>query len=275
MLDLLVIGAAHAPASPEAAGLTGALVALAALAALEIVLGIDNLVVISVVTSKLAPGVQARTRRLGLILAAILRIGLLFLATWIMRLTSPLFTIFGNEISGKDLLLLGGGGFLIAKATLEIHKHTEGPEHAGKIRKAASVGAAIGQILVLDFVFSLDSVITAVGMTEQIPWRMVVMITAILIAIAVMLIFAEPVNRFIHNHPTTKTLALAFILLVGVALVAEGLDVHLPRGYIYSAMAFSLLVEAINLRVKTNRAGSREQRPEVSDQRSEMKPEAE
>ncbi|MFG0285670.1 MAG: TerC family protein [Phycisphaerales bacterium JB039] len=256
MLDLLMIASAHAgPIAAEAsAGLGSALVALAALAALEIVLGIDNLVVISVVTSKLAPAQQPATRRIGLMLAAVLRIGLLFLATWIMKLTSPLFSIFGNEISGKDLLLLGGGGFLIAKATLEIHKHTEGSEHAGKIRQAASVGAAIGQILLLDFVFSLDSVITAVGMTENVPWRMVVMITAILIAIGVMLAFAEPVNRFIHKHPTTKTLALAFILLVGVALVAEGLDVHLPRGYIYSAMAFSLLVEAINLRVKANRA---------------------
>jgi len=252
MLDLVTLAAE----SPAASGLTKAAIALAALAALEIVLGIDNLVVLSVVTSKLPQKVQGRTRRIGLILAAALRIGLLFLATWIMRLTTPLFDVLGNEISGKDLLLLGGGGFLIAKATLEIHKHTEGDEHhagAGGVRKAASVGAALAQILVLDFVFSLDSVITAVGMTEDVPWRMTVMITAIIIAIAVMLVFAEPVNRFIHRHPTTKTLALAFILLVGVALMAEGLDAHLPRGYIYSAMAFSLLVEGINLRVKANR----------------------
>jgi predicted tellurium resistance membrane protein TerC len=252
MLDLLTLAAETTPAT----GLGKAAMALAALAALEIVLGIDNLVVLSVVTSKLPREVQERTRRIGLLLAAVMRIGLLFLATWIMKLTGPLFDVFGNEISGKDLLLLGGGGFLIAKATLEIHKHTEGEDHAAGaagVRKAASVGAALAQILLLDFVFSLDSVITAVGMTEDIPWRMTVMIAAILIAIAVMLVFAEPVNRFIHRHPTTKTLALAFILLVGVALMAEGLDVHLPRGYIYSSMAFSLLVEGINLRVKAKR----------------------
>jgi len=217
-------------------------IALVTLTALEIVLGVDNIVFISILAQRLPAEQQRRARTLGLGLALFGRIGLLLSLAWIMRLESGLFTVAGNEISGRDLILLGGGLFLLAKATHEIHTSLEG-EHDEHRTKAATFGAVIAQILVLDLVFSLDSVITAVGMVQHVG----VMIAAIVIAIGFMMFTAGAVANFIHQHPTVKMLALSFLLLVGVALVADSFDVHIPRGYIYFAMAFSAAVEIINV----------------------------
>jgi predicted tellurium resistance membrane protein TerC len=220
---------------------------LVTLTALEIVLGIDNVIFISILVDKLPHGQQSLGRRLGLSLALIFRLGLLFAITWIMRLTAPLFTILGNEISGRDLILIGGGLFLIWKATKEVHENLEVTHEE---RKAPSGGSAFGmilvQILALDIVFSLDSVITAVGMAEDLG----VMVAAVVIAVGFMMVFASPVSAFVDRHPTVKMLALSFLLLIGLALIADGLNQHIPKGYIYFAMAFSVGVEILNLRMK-------------------------
>ncbi|MEM0984287.1 MAG: TerC family protein [Planctomycetota bacterium] len=224
------------------------LIALVTLASLEIVLGIDNVVFIAIVAGKLPKEQQAKARTTGLALAAGMRVLLLLAIAWVLRLTEPLFSIAGYDLSGKSLILLGGGMFLIAKSVWEIRHQVSG-HHASEsgARKVASFGAAIGQILLLDLIFSLDSVITAAGMTDQIP----VMIVAVLIAVGVMMAFAGPVSRFVDRHPEMKILALSFLILIGVLLVAEGLGEHLNRGYIYFAMAFAFCVDLLQMRVGT------------------------
>jgi predicted tellurium resistance membrane protein TerC len=221
-------------------------IALATLTVLEIVLGIDNIVFISILAGKLKTEERARARTIGLGLAMGTRILLLLSITWVMGLTAPLFTIFGQEISGRDLILLLGGLFLIAKSTHEIHDKLEGAEAHGTGKAAASFGAVLVQIALLDIVFSLDSVITAVGMAEHVG----VMIIAVIVAVGVMLFSAGPISNFVEKHPTVKMLALSFLLLIGVSLIGEGLDHHIPKGYIYFAMGFSIFVEMINLRVR-------------------------
>ena len=224
-----------------------ALIALATLTVLEIVLGIDNIVFISILSSKLPESQQARARMIGLALAMIGRVLLLLSLAWIMRLTAPLFEVIGQEISGRDLILLLGGLFLIGKSTHEIHDKLEGEgAHGEGEKRVHSFTSVLIQILLLDLVFSLDSVITAVGMAEQVE----VMIVAIVIAIGVMMVSAGAISRFIEAHPTVKMLALSFLLLIGVVLVAEGLDQHISKGYIYFAMAFSVFVEMLNLRLR-------------------------
>jgi predicted tellurium resistance membrane protein TerC len=218
-------------------------IALATLTALEIVLGIDNVIFISILASKLPLEQQSKARRLGLGAALITRIMLLFSLAWIVRLTAPLFTVLGHPVSGRDLILLLGGLFLIAKATHEIHERLEGEQAHGSVAAKASFVAVIVQIMLLDIVFSLDSVITAVGMANELA----VMITAVIIAVGIMLIAADAISGFVERHPTVKMLALSFLLLIGVSLVAEGLHHHIPKGYIYFAMAFSVLVELLNL----------------------------
>ncbi|MBU1001278.1 MAG: TerC family protein [Proteobacteria bacterium] len=226
------------------------LIAFLTLSALEIVLGIDNIVFIVVITNKLPEAVRAKARNLGLGVAMVSRIVLLFAISWIMRLSAPLFAIMDHAFSGRDLVLLVGGLFLLGKATSEIHDKLEGEGHLaaeGKIVKG--LGSALVQILILDTVFSIDSVITAVGMAQNIE----VMVAAIVTAVGVMLLFAKPVGRFVSEHPTIQMLAFSFLLLVGVFLVAEGLGKHIDRGYIYFAMGFSLFVEALNLRIRKMR----------------------
>lgn len=220
-------------------------IALVTLTVLEIVLGIDNLVFISILAGKLPGGQQRAARQLGLLLAMFTRVGLLFSLAWIIQLTQPLVVVFEQAISGRDLLLLVGGLFLLAKATHEIHQRLEGEEGAGAARAHASFVSVIIQILLLDIVFSLDSVITAVGMANQLG----VMVAAVMLAVVVMLMSAETISHFVNQHPTVKMLALSFLLLIGVSLVAEAFDQHIPKGYIYFAMGFSVFVEAINLRV--------------------------
>jgi predicted tellurium resistance membrane protein TerC len=216
------------------------------LAVLEIVLGIDNLIFISILAGKLPARDQAKARRLGLALALVGRIGLLLSLSWVIRLTSPLFTVFKEEISGRDLVLIVGGLFLLAKATHEIHDKMEGQEGHASARVAPSLASVLVQIALLDIVFSLDSVITAVGMVEQIS----VMVAAVITAVGFMMVFANKVSEFIHRHPSVKMLALAFLLMIGVMLVAEGLDHHIPKGYVYFSMAFSVFVEALNIRMR-------------------------
>ena len=225
-------------------------IALLTLTVLEVVLGIDNVVFISILAGKLKSHERERARKLGLSLAMLIRIALLFSITWVMGLTRPLFTTFGQEISGRDLILLLGGLFLLGKATFEIHDKLEGEEGHGGAKVAASFASVITQILLLDIVFSLDSVITAVGMAENIS----IMVAAVVIAVAVMLISAGPISEFVERHPTVKMLALSFLLLIGLSLVAEGFDHHIPKGYIYFAMGFSVFVEMINLRVRAKTA---------------------
>ena len=224
-------------------------IALATLITLEIVLGIDNVVFISILAGKLPAEQQEKARRVGLILAMVMRIGLLFSLSWIIRLTAPLFTVFGHEISGRDLILIVGGLFLLAKSTHEIHQKLEGEEGHASDRVRSSFGSVILQILLLDAVFSLDSVITAVGMVEHI-W---VMIVAVVVAVTFMIVFAGPISGFVERHPTVKMLALSFLLLIGMTLIAEGLDQHIPKGYVYFAMAFSVFVELLNLRLRKPR----------------------
>ena len=219
-------------------------IALLTLTGLEIVLGIDNVVFIAILTGRLPQQSQAAAQRTGLLMAMMMRIGLLLAISWIMGLTANLFSIGNHGFSGRDLILLGGGLFLIGKATFEIHDKIEG-DHAHHGGVARSVAWTIFQIMLLDLVFSLDSVITAVGMVEAVP----VMIAAIVIAVGVMLVFASAISQFIEHHPTMKMLALAFLLLIGVVLVADGFEVHIAKGYIYFAMAFSLFVELLNLRL--------------------------
>ena len=220
--------------------------ALATLTLLETVLGIDNIIFISILAGKLPPEQQPRARRLGLLLAMGTRILLLMSLAWVVRLTAPLFGVLGHEISGRDLILIVGGLFLLAKSTFEIHDKLEGSEHGRSGRAAASFGAVLVQIAVLDIVFSLDSVITAVGMARELA----VMVLAVVISILIMMIFAGAISAFVDRHPTIKMLALSFLLLIGMSLVAEGLDFHVPKGYIYFAMGFSVFVEMLNLRLR-------------------------
>jgi predicted tellurium resistance membrane protein TerC len=221
-------------------------IALITLTSLEIVLGVDNVIFISILASKLPRAQQPRARRLGLFLAMFMRIALLFSLTWLIRLTAPLFGVFGHEFSGRDLILIGGGLFLIAKATYEIHDKLEGDEGHESARVAASFVAVIVQVMLLDIVFSLDSVITAVGMANDLA----VMVTAVVLAVAVMMLSATAVAGFVDRHPTVKILALSFLLLIGVSLMADGLGQHISKGYIYFAMAFSVFVEFLNLQVR-------------------------
>jgi predicted tellurium resistance membrane protein TerC len=221
-------------------------IALVTLTSLEIVLGIDNIIFISILSGKLPSTQQARARNVGLSLAMFVRIALLLSLAWIIRLTAPLFTVIGLGISGRDLILLLGGLFLLGKSTFEIHEKLEGEEGHASAKVKASFTSVIIQILLLDVVFSLDSVITAVGMVEQVP----VMVAAIVIAVGVMLLAAGGISTFVERHPTIKMLALSFLLLIGFSLVAEGLHLHIPKGYIYFAMGFSVLVEMLNLRLR-------------------------
>jgi predicted tellurium resistance membrane protein TerC len=219
---------------------------LITLTAMEIVLGIDNVVFISILAGKLPADQREKARKTGLALAMITRILLLLSLSWIIRLTAPLFTIIGAEISGRDLVLIIGGLFLIGKSTHEIHVSLEGEEGEASRRVAPSFTSVIVQILLLDVVFSLDSVITAVGMVDELA----VMIGAVVVAVGFMLGFSGAISRFVHNHPTVKMLALSFLMLIGVTLIGEGFDQHIPKGYIYFAMGFSVLVEMLNLRLR-------------------------
>ncbi len=221
-------------------------IAFATLTLLEVVLGIDNVVFISILADKLPHEQRDRARKLGLGLAMLMRIALLFSLAWVIQLTDPLFAAVGQEISGRDLVLLLGGLFLLAKATHEIHHSLEGPEGHASARVKASFGAVMLQIVVLDMVFSLDSVITAVGMVDEIP----IMVAAVVVAVGVMMAFAGSISDFVSRHPTVKMLALSFLLLIGMLLVAEGFDQHIPKGYVYFAMAFALFVEMLNLRIR-------------------------
>src|SRR5262245_54497602 len=228
-----------------------AFIALVTLTFLEIVLGVDNVIFISILSGKLPIADQPRARRAGLLAAMLMRIALLVALAWMIRLTAPLVSVFGRGLSGRDLILIGGGLFLLGKATIEIHDRLEGEDEGQRTTKAApSFVAVIAQIMALDIVFSLDSVITAVGMAENI----VVMIAAVVLAVAVMMFSAEPISQFVNRHPTVKVLALSFLLLIGVSLVGDGLGMHIPKGYIYFAMGFSVAVEMINLRVRQTAA---------------------
>jgi predicted tellurium resistance membrane protein TerC len=221
-------------------------IAFLTLVGLEIVLGIDNVVFVSILAGKLPLEQRQRARLIGLALAMFMRIALLFSLSWIIRLTTPLFAVLGHGISGRDLILLGGGLFLIAKSTYEIHHKLEGEEGHGSAGVKSSFVAVIIQILLLDIVFSLDSVITAVGMVENIN----IMITAVILAVVFMMLFARTISTFVDRHPTFKMLALSFLLLIGVTLIAEGWQLHIPKGYIYFAMAFSFFVEMLNIRIR-------------------------
>jgi predicted tellurium resistance membrane protein TerC len=222
------------------------LLALVTLTFLEIILGVDNVIFISILSSKLPRAQQGKARRVGLAGAMVMRILLLVSIAWVIRLTAPLFTVFGEAISGRDLILIAGGLFLLGKATLEIHDGLEGEEGHHSTKVVPKFGAVIFQIMLLDIVFSLDSVITAVGMAEDIS----VMVTAVVLAVAVMMFSAEPISAFVHRHPTVKMLALSFLLLIGLALIGDGFEMHIPKGYIYFAMGFSIFVEMINMRVR-------------------------
>jgi len=227
--------------------LTGpGLVALVTLTFLEVVLGVDNVIFISILSGKLPPDRQLSARRVGLLAAMFMRIILVLSVSWIIGLTRPLATIAGRDISGRDLVLMGGGLFLLGKATLEIHDGLEGEEGHSSSRVAPSFAAVIAQIMLLDVVFSLDSVITAIGMADDV----IIMIVAVVLAVAIMMFSAEPISHFVARHPTVKMLALSFLLLIGLSLVADGLGVHIPKGYIYFAMGFSMFVEMINLRLR-------------------------
>jgi predicted tellurium resistance membrane protein TerC len=221
-------------------------IALLTLTVLELVLGIDNIIFISILAGKLPPEQQSRARFIGLSGALVMRVILLFSLSWIIGLTEPLFSVFGRGFSGRDLVLLIGGLFLIAKSTHEIHGSLEGEEGHATKKVYASFISVIVQIMLLDIVFSLDSVITAIGMVEQL-W---VMITAVVISIVAMMFFAAPIGNFVERHPTIKMLALSFLLLIGFTLVAEGFHQHIPKGYIYGAMAFSVFVELLNMRLR-------------------------
>jgi predicted tellurium resistance membrane protein TerC len=222
-------------------------IALATLTALELVLGIDNIIFISILAGKLPPERRDRARKVGIALAAITRLALLLAIAWIIGLTAPLFSVAGHAFSWRDLILIGGGLFLIGKATHEIHQKLEGATQQVTVGAAAATfGSVIVQIMLLDIVFSLDSIITAVGMVDE-RW---VMVTAIVISIGFMLLFAKPIGDFVERHPTVKVLALSFLIMIGLVLVADGFGQHIPKGYIYTAMAFSVFVELINLWIR-------------------------
>ena len=224
-------------------------IALATLTALELVLGVDNIIFISILAGKLPPEQRDKARRVGIVLAAVTRLGLLMAIAWIVGLTAPLFEVFGHVFSWRDLILIGGGLFLIGKATHEIHQKLEGATEqvgTGAGATTASFGGVIVQIMLLDIVFSLDSIITAVGMVDQL-W---VMVTAILASIVFMLMFARPLGEFVERHPTVKVLALSFLIMIGLVLMADGFGQHIPKGYVYTAMAFSVFVELINLTIQ-------------------------
>ena len=225
-------------------------IALGTLTALEIVLGIDNIIFISILVGRLPPNQRAFARKMGLGLAMIARLALLFSISWVMGLTEPWFTLFNQEISGRDLVLIGGGLFLLFKATHEIHNSLEGMDDRATAVVATSLGMVLTQVAILDIVFSLDSVITAVGLVEHVS----IMAIAIILAVLVMLMAAKSIGDFVDEHPTIKILALSFLILVGVTLMVEGFDVHVPKGYIYFAMAFSVAVEMLNIRMRKIRA---------------------
>jgi predicted tellurium resistance membrane protein TerC len=229
--------------------------ALVTLIVMEVVLGIDNLVFISIISNKLPPEKRARTQRIGIMLALVMRLALLGTVAWIARLTQPAFEVFGHGFSWRDLILLAGGLFLVWKATIEMHHHvSRDPEEAAASKTAGiTVAAAIGQILMLDLVFSVDSIITAVGMTEHLP----IMVIAVIVAVATMLFAAQPLSRFIGNNPSVVTLALSFLLVIAMTLIAEGFGSHIPKGYIYAAMGFAGFVEGINLLARNRRARRR------------------
>jgi predicted tellurium resistance membrane protein TerC len=231
------------------------------LTALEIVLGVDNIIFISILSGKLPASQQARARRLGLLLAMVMRILLLFSLSFIVRLTKPLFTVFSHDVSGRDLVLLIGGLFLVAKSTHEIHDRLEGHEGHASAKVAPSFRAVLIQIMLLDIVFSLDSVITAVGMVRQIG----VMVAAVVVAVGFMMFFAGAISDFVHRHPTVKMLALAFLLMIGMMLIVDGGGYHVPKGYIYFAMAFSVFVEMLNIRMRTKAAPVQLHEPYVEE----------
>ena len=224
-------------------------IAFLTLTALELVLGIDNVIFISILIDRLPPERRELARRIGLFLAMFMRIGLLFLLSWMVGLTEPLFTI-GQEISGRDLILIGGGLFLLWKSTMEVHQLLEGEQGGASKVVPATFGAVIVQIIIIDIVFSLDSIITAVGMVDRIE----VMVAAVVASVALMMAFAGGISRLVSDHPTIKMLALAFLFVVGVVLVADGFDHHVPKGYVYFAMAFSVLVETLNIRMRKRAA---------------------
>jgi predicted tellurium resistance membrane protein TerC len=240
------------------------LIALLTLTFLEVILGVDNVIFISILAGKLPADRQQQARRVGLMAAMVMRILLLMSLAWVIRLTAPLFTVFDNEISGRDLILIGGGLFLLAKATLEIHEGLEGEEGHGSSRVVPSFGAVIFQIMLLDIVFSLDSVITAIGMADDLS----IMVTAVVVAVGIMMFAAEGISAFVNRHPTLKVLALSFLLLIGLSLVGDGLGMHIPKGYVYFAMGFSLFVEMINLRLRRSVAPVKLHQPYVEDMKS-------
>ncbi|MCY7353958.1 MAG: TerC family protein [Lysobacter sp.] len=246
-------------------------IALATLTALEVVLGIDNIIFISILAGKLPPEQRDKARKLGIGLAAVMRLALLFVIAWIIGLTAPLFTVFGQEFSWRDLILIGGGLFLIGKATLEVHQKLEGASEDVQQSPTATFAGVIAQILLLDVVFSLDSIITAVGMVDQ-RW---VMVTAILISIAFMIIFAKPIGDFVERHPTVKVLALSFLMMIGLVLIADGFGLHIPKGYMYAAMAFSVFVEAINLWIRRRSAKATARPVKLHEKYVERDPEVE
>jgi predicted tellurium resistance membrane protein TerC len=225
-------------------------IAFFTLTALELVLGIDNIIFISILVDKLPRAQQEIARRLGLFLAMFMRIGLLLLLSWIVGLTAPVFSPFGHDVSGRDLILIGGGLFLIWKSTGEVHQLLEGEEGEASRKVAASFAGVIAQIIVIDLVFSLDSIITAVGMVSEVA----VMIAAVVVSVGLMMLFAPAIGRFVSAHPTIKMLALSFLVVVGVVLIADGFGHHVPKGYIYFAMAFSVGVEMLNIRVRKRAA---------------------
>ena len=226
--------------------MTEILVALVTLTVLEIVLGVDNVIFVSILSSKLPKNQQKRARRVGLFAAMFMRIALLASINWMKNLTTPLFSIMEHPLSGRDLILLIGGLFLLAKSTFEIHERLEGATDHGAKKAVASFGAVIFQVMVLDIVFSLDSVITAIGMSDNLK----VMMAAVIIAVLVMMLAADKISSFVDEHPTIKVLAWSFLLLIGMSLVGEGMGQHIPKGYIYFAMGFSVFVEMINIRVR-------------------------
>ena len=225
-------------------------IALITLISLEIVLGVDNIIFISILTGKLPEHQRQRGRLIGLALAMIMRILLLVSLAWVVKLTEPLFSVFGHGVSGRDLILIVGGLFLLGKATHEIHHKLEGIEGEKSAQVTSSMASVLTQIIVLDIVFSLDSVITAVGMVDEVP----IMVIAVVVAVFFMMFFAKSIGEFVEAHPTVKMLALSFLLLIGMTLVADGIGHHIPKGYIYFAMGFSVLVEALNLKMKSKRS---------------------